>query len=88
MGSKIVRTVVRRFMMFVHSKTKKLDSARRKFVAPDCWDARKPSAEDDGRRGASERAEELEEELEENPEADEEPVARTLARDVDSVTVY
>jgi hypothetical protein len=45
-------------------------------VYPNCWDARKPPAEDDGRRGASERAEELEEELE-DPEADEEPVART-----------
>jgi hypothetical protein len=46
-------------------------------VCPYCWDERKPPAEDDGRRGASERAEELEEELEEDPEADEEPVART-----------
>jgi hypothetical protein len=57
------------------------------FVAPDCWDARKPSAEDDGRRGASERAEELEEELEENPEADEEPVARTSYEETSIVSL-
>jgi hypothetical protein len=31
-GSKIVRTVVRRFMIFVQSKTKKQDSARGMFV--------------------------------------------------------
>jgi hypothetical protein len=31
-GSKIVPTVVRRFMMFVHSKTMKQDSARGTFV--------------------------------------------------------
>ncbi len=29
-------------------------------VRPDCWDARKPPAEDDGRRGASERSDEPE----------------------------
>jgi hypothetical protein len=69
--------VLRRFMMFVHSKTKKQDSASETNVCPDCWDARKPPAEDDGPRGASERAEELDEELEDDPEADEEQVART-----------